>query len=321
MIGNHHGAVWNLRRRRRIALALQGGGAHGAFAAGVLDRLLETGLTPDRISGVSSGALIAVMLAQGWAADGAAGARQAVGRLWDRVATAHAASGIGNGPLASWLWGADLSANPLWQGVATVMQLFSPEQLNPLGRNPLRSVVTELLDRDLLTSQAAPRLVVGATDVETGIAVLFRNEDITVDVLLASTCLPFLFPPVELEGRLLWDGAYSANPPLQPLLEPEPPDELVLIRTQPRRRRTRPTTQAEIFNRLNEIAFQRAIESELAALPRSIRLTNYEADAALADLPITSKVNADGNFLRALFAAGRASARQAEEAAEPLAAD
>ncbi|MGH7077554.1 MAG: patatin-like phospholipase family protein [Acetobacteraceae bacterium] len=310
-----------MRRHRSVALALPGGGAHGAFAAGVLDRLLETGLTPDRVSGVSSGALIGTMLAQGWAADGARGARRAVGRLWDRVAAAHAASGIGNGPLAHWLWGADLSNNPLWQGVATVMQLFSPEQLNPLGRNPLRSVVTELLDRDLLTSQAAPRLVVGATDVETGSAVLFRNEDITVDVLLASTCLPFLFPPVEREGRLLWDGAYSANPPLQPLLEPDPPDELVLIRAQPRRRTTRPTTQAEIFDRLNEIAFQRATESELAALPRSIRLRNYEADAALADLPIASKVNADGNFLRALFAAGRASARQGEATAEPLAAD
>lgn len=313
--------MWNVRRHRRVALALQGGGAHGAFAAGVLDRLLETGLAPDRVSGVSSGALIGTMLVQGWAADGAAGARNAVTRLWERVALAHATSGIGNGPLARWLWGADLSANPLWQGLATAMRLFSPEQLNPFGRNPLHPVLTGLLDRDLLISAAAPRLVVGATDVETGAAVLFTNADITVDVLLASTCLPFLFPPVEREGRLLWDGAYSANPPLQPLLEPDLPDELVLIRAQPRRRTARPASQAEIFNRLNEIAFQRAIESELAALPRSIRVTNYEADAALADLPISSKVNADGNFLRALFAAGRASVHQREETAEPLAAD
>lgn len=313
--------MWSLRNPRRIAVAVPGGGAHGAFAAGVLDRLLETGLTPDRIAGVSSGALIGAMLAQGWAAGGAEGARLAVGRLWERIAVAHAASGIRNGPLARWLWGADLSSNPLWQGMATAMRLFSPEQLNLFGHNPLRAVLSGLLDRDLLASQAAPRLVVGATDVETGIPVLFENKDITVDVLLASACLPFLFTPIEIEGRLLWDGAYSANPPLQPLLQPERPDELVLIRAQPRRRKARPATQAEIFNRLNEIAFQRSLEAELAALPPSIRVTSYEADAALAELPISSKLNAEENFLRALFAAGRESVRRGEEPTGRLAAE
>ncbi len=312
--------MWIMRRRRAVALALQGGGAHGAFSAGVVDRLLETGLAPGRISGVSSGALIGTMLAQGWAGGGPEGAREAVKRLWERVAEAHAASGFSNGPLARWLWGADLSRNPLWKGVETAMRLFSPEQLNPLGHNPLRPLISELLDRSLLASDAAPRLTVAATDVETGAPVLFQNEQITAEVLLASACLPFLFPPVEIEGRILWDGAYSANPPLQPLLRPDLPDELVLIRAQPRRRPGRPGTQAEIFNRQSEIAFQRALEVELAMLPRSIRLTDYEPDEALAALPISSKLNAEENVVRALFAAGREIVRRREEASRGVAA-
>lgn len=301
-------------------MALQGGGAHGAFTAGVLDRLLETGLTPDRVSGVSSGALIGTMLAQGWAADGAPGARKAIARLWERVAETHAVSPLRNGALERWLWGADLSKNPVWQSAAMAMRLFAPAQLNPLGHNPLRPVVADLLDPGLLVSAGAPPLVVGATDVETGAAVLFKNDEITVEVLLASACLPFVFPAAEVNGRLLWDGAYSANPPLAPLLSPDPPEELVLIRAQPRRRPGRPGTQAEIFNRMNEIAFQGVIEAELATLPRSIRLRNYEADAALAGLPITSKLNPEEDLLRALFAAGRETARLHEKDVEGVAA-
>ncbi|MGH7120632.1 MAG: patatin-like phospholipase family protein [Acetobacteraceae bacterium] len=304
--------MWSTRKRRAVALALPGGGVHGAFSAGVLDRLLEDGLAFDRVSGVSSGALIATALTQGWAAGGAAGARRAVERLWERIAEVHAASGISNGPLARWLWGADLAANPLWQGVETAMRLFSPEQLNPLGHNPLRPIVSELLDQRLLASPAAPRLTVAATDVETGAPVMFHNAEITVEALLASACLPFLFPPVEIDGHLLWDGAYSANPPLKPLLEPDLPEQLVLIRTQPRRHPGRPATQAEIFNRQNEITFQRALEAELATLPRSVRLREYEPGTALAALPLSSKLNAEENFVRGLFAAGREAARLRE---------
>jgi len=310
--------MWIMRRRKRVALALQGGGAHGAFTSGVLDRLLETGLTPDRVSGVSSGALVGTMLVQGWAAGGAPGAREAIGRLWERVAEAHAVSSLRNGPVQRWLWGSDISSNPLWQGMETALRLFAPEQLNPLGHNPLRPVIADLLDPDLLASPSAPRLVVGTTDVETGRAIVFRNEAITVDVLLASACLPFVFPAVEIDGRLLWDGGYSGNPPLGPLLHPDPPEELVLIRAQPRRRPGRPTTQAEIFNRLNEIAFQGVLEAELAALPRSVQVTSYDADAELANLPISSKLNAEESFLRALFAAGRETIRRRELSAENL---
>jgi NTE family protein len=313
-------SMWTMRTPRRIALALQGGGAHGAFASGVLDRLLETGFAPDRVCGVSSGALLGTMLAQGWAKAGPAGARAAIARLWERVADAHAMSPVQNGPFERWLWGPDLSRNPVWHGLEAAMRLFGPAQINPLGHNPLKRMLADLLDPELLASAAAPRLTVGATDVETGEAVLFRNEEITVDVLLASTCLPFVFPAVEVNGRLLWDGAYSGNPPIGPLLAPDPPDDLVLIRAQPRRRPGLPASQGDILNRLNEIAFQGVLEAELRSLPASVRLIGYEADSALAGLPISSKLNAEESFLRALFTAGRESALSREKASDPLAA-
>lgn len=311
--------MWTIRKHRSVALALQGGGAHGAFSAGVLDRLLEKGFAPSRISGVSSGALIATALVQGWAANGAEGARAAVKRLWEKIAEAQAANGMDNGALGRWL-GADLADNPFWQTVSAAFKLFAPDQINPLGHNPLRPLIAGFLDRNLLSSAAAPRLIVGATDVETGAPVLFDNADITVEVLLASTCLPFLFPSVEINGRLLWDGAYSANPPLAPLLEADLPDELVLIRAQPRRHPGRPGTPDEIFNRQVEIAFQRALEAELARLPPSIRLTDYEPDEELAALPISSRLHAEGNFIRALFIAGREAAHRREASAPGAAA-
>lgn len=292
----------------RIALALQGGGAHGAFTWGVLDRLLEDGLCVPRVCGVSSGALSAVMLAQGMARGGAEQARAAMRVLWERIGQAHALSPVRNGPLERWLWGWDLSNSVAWQGLETAMRLFSPAQLNPFGHNPLRGVIEDVLDRSALTSPAAPRVTVAATDVETGQAVLFGNEQIDVDVLLASTCLPFVFPAVEIGGRVYWDGGYTGNPPLGPLLSAPAPEELILIRAQPTRRPGVPRTPAEIMNRLNEIACQSVLDAELRSLPPGLRLTVYEADAALRDLPISSKFNAEPDFLTELFRAGRAAA-------------
>lgn len=293
---------------RRTALALQGGGAHGAFAWGVVDRLLEDGEAFDAVCGVSSGALLAVALAQGWARGGAEGARREMRKLWRRISQAHAFSPVRNGPVERWLWGWDMSNSLAWQGLEAVMRLFSPAQLNPFGHNPLRAVAHDLLDRRVLASAAAPRVTVAATDVETGSAALFGNAEIDVDVLLASCCLPFVFPAVRIRGRAYWDGGYSGNPPLRPLLAAAP-DELVLVRAQPIRRKGEPTTPAAITNRLNEIACHGVLEAELAALPDSIVLRSYSADGFLGRLPISSKFNGEPDFLSELFEAGRAAAR------------
>jgi NTE family protein len=294
-----------------VALALQGGGVHGAYAWGVLDRLLEDGMSVGRVCGVSSGALLATMLVQGLVKGGPTGARREMQRLWARIGQANMFSPLQNGPMERWLWGSDMSNSLMWQGVETALRMFSPAQLNPFGLNPLQAVIGDLLDRDALRHPSAVPLTVAATDVETGRAVHWTNGDITLDVLLASCCLPFVFHAVEIDGRSYWDGGYSGNPPLGPLLLPRPPAELVLIRAQPISRAGAPATPADILNRLNEIACHGVLEAELATLPATVRLVEYGADEALGSLPPSSKFNADSSFLNQLFNAGRAAAKMA----------
>lgn len=291
-----------------IALALQGGGAHGAFAWGVLDRLMEQGQRVDSVCGVSSGALTGVMLVQGLVEGGPEGARAAMRRLWRRVATAHAMSPLQSSPFERWLWGNDLSNSFMWQGLEMAMRLFSPAQLNPFGHNPLRPLLQDLVRPELLADPRAPKLTVAATDVVTGRAALFGNGEITTDVLLATTCLPFVFPAVQIGDRAYWDGGYAGNPPLGPLLAPEPPAELILVRAQALTRHGVPSSPMEITNRLNEIACQNVLLAELAALPASVRLRSYDADEALLHLPISSKFNGEESFLHELFTAGRSAA-------------
>ena len=291
-------------------LALQGGSAHGAFTWGALDRVLEAEITFDAVCGVSAGAILAVAMIQGLVENGIPGARASMRRLWDGISAAGAMSLVQRSPLERFFYGSDLSSNVMWAGLETTMRLFSPHQLNPMGHNPLRGLLEDMLRPELLRSPEAPRLYVGVTDVETGAAVMFSGAEITVDVLLASTCMPLVFPAVEIGGRAYWDGGYSGNPPLWPLLNPLPRD-LVLIRGQPERRRGVPRTPAEIMNRLNEIACHTVLETELSALPPGLRLVSVDADPALADLPISSKFNTDTPFLMELFQAGRLAAGRA----------
>ena len=188
------------------------------------------------------------------------------------------------------------------------MRLFSPAQLNPFGHNPLWYFLRDLVDQRLLRDLRAPQLFVSATDVETGRAVIFDNATIDVDVLCASSCLPFVFPAVQIKGRAYWDGGYAGNPPLGPLLRPDLPAELILVRAQAAYRPGVPATPTEITNRLNEIACQNVLAAELAALPASVKLRSYDADDALLHLPISSKLNGEEAFLKELFEAGRATA-------------
>jgi NTE family protein len=294
---------------KRVALALQGGGSHGAFTWGVVDRLLEKGQQIDTICGVSSGAMIGVMVTQGLVRGGPAGARAEMRRLWQRVSHAHALSPLQAAPLERWLWGSsDLSNSVLWQGMEMAMRMFSPAQFNPFGHNPMRPMLEDLIEPHLLTDPSAPELTVAATDVVTGEATFFGNAAINVDVLCASACLPFVFPAVEIDGRAYWDGAYAGNPPLGPLLRPRAPDELILVRAQAAHRPGVPMTPTEINNRLNEIAWQNVLAAELAALPASVSLRSYDADDALLHLPISSKLNGEEAFLMELFECGRLAA-------------
>ncbi|MGP8026058.1 MAG: patatin-like phospholipase family protein [Acidocella sp.] len=300
----------------RITLALQGGGAHGAFTWGVLDRLLEEGLEFAAITGVSSGAMNAAMAVQGYVHNGPAGARAALRQLWTRIGEANVFSNFAT-PM-DWLWGWDKSielGNELaWTGLTNVLRVLNPDQMNPLGQNPLAPLIEGLLDEDAIRDPSAPRLYVGATDVETGESKVFSNAEIGVRHLLASACLPMMFPAIEINGRHYWDGGYSCNPPLAPVLVPRP-DRLVLVRAQPRQRKGVPNSTADIVHRLHEIAFQAPLDAELSMLPRHTRLLDISADEALARHPLTSKMNTEKGFLEHLFTAGRDAAETALHAA------
>ena len=300
----------------RIALALQGGGAHGAFTWGVLDRLLEDGLEFSAITGVSSGAMNAAMAVQGYVQNGPAGARAALRQLWTRIGEANVFSNFAT-PM-DWLWGWDKSlelGNELaWTGLTNVLRVLNPDQLNLLGQNPLASLIEGLLDIEAIRDPSAPRLFVGATDVESGESKVFSNAEIGVRHMLASACLPMMFPAIEINGRHYWDGGYSCNPPLAPVLAPRP-DQLVLVRAQPRQRKGVPNSTADIVHRLHEIAFQAPLDAELSMLPRHTKLLDISADVALARHPLTSKMNTEKGFLEHLFIAGREAAETALHAA------
>ena len=215
------------------------------------------------------------------------------------------------------MWGWDksreLGNEMAWQGLTNALRIFSPGQLNPFGQNPLEPLLREMLDLPAIRDPAAPRLYVAATDVESGRAQIFDNARISVDVLLASSCVPMMFPAVNIGGRHYWDGGYSCNPALLPVLTPKP-DRLVLVRAQPRARKGVPNSTADIVHRLHEIAFQAPLDAELLALPKGVLLQDISADAALARHPLISKMNTEKAFLDVLFAAGWEAAGQAAAA-------
>ena len=268
------------------------------------------------ITGVSSGAIIAAMAVQGQVKGGPEGARAAIAKLWKGIAAAHVFSGMSSDSPLDWLWGKsmELGNEFAMSGFTNALRMFSPGQLNPMGQNPLAPLVSEMLDTDALRHPSAAKLFVGATDVESGEAKVFTNAEIGVRHLLASACIPMMFPAVEINGRHYWDGGYSCNPPLAPVLTPRP-ERLILIRAQPRIRKGVPTSTSDIVHRLHEIAFQAPLDAEISLLPRNTRLLEISADEALGKHPLISKMNTEKGFLDNLFAAGRAAADAALQVA------
>ena len=296
--------------RSETVLALQGGGAHGAFTWGALDYLLEQGITFDAITGVSSGAMIGAMAVQGMVKAGPQGAREAVSKLWTMVIESNILSNFPATPF-DWMWDTPkmLGTDFAWNGLTQALRMFDPALLNPLQQNPLEPLLHLLLDTKALCAPGAPRLYVGATDVETGEAKIFNNEDVTISTLLASACIPMMFPSIKINGRSYWDGGYSCNPPLAPVLTPLP-KRLILIRAQARQRSGVPTATADIVHRLHEIAFQAPLAAELSMLPPSLEVLDIPADEALAQHPLNSTLNTDRRFVEGLFAAGRKEAEK-----------
>ncbi|MCP4619026.1 MAG: patatin-like phospholipase family protein [Bradyrhizobium sp.] len=313
------------RRREPVLvdLALQGGGSHGAFTWGVLDRLLEEPwIKIEAISGTSAGAMNAAVLVDGWSRDGAAGARAALDAYWQRVSRAAAFSPLQRSPLERMLGRWTLDTSPAYLAMDMMSRIFSPYDLNPTGFNPLRQVLAESIDFERLASSPI-KLFITATNVHTGRGRIFRNSQVTPDVLLASACLPTMFRAVEIDGEPYWDGGFAGNPTITPLIRESDAFDTILVQINPRERRTTPKSAGDILDRLNEISFNAPLMKEL----RMIALLRQAADPgggegarwarmrthrimndSLAEFGASSKLNAEWEFLALLKAEGRKSA-------------
>ena len=308
-----------------IDLALQGGGSHGAFTWGVLDRLLEEPwLHIAAISGTSAGAMNAAVLAYGWTDGGAAGARAALDRYWERVSRAAAFSPLQRSPLDRLMGRWTFDTSPLYIAMDLMSRVLSPYDLNPLGLNPLRSILAESIDFERLV-RSPIKLFVTATNVHTGRGRIFRNAEITAEVLLASACLPTMFRAVEIDGEPYWDGGYAGNPTITPLIRESDAHDTILVQINPRERPETPRSAADILNRINEISFNSPLMKELRmiALLRQVAdpgtgegarwaqmRTHRIATDLLTQLGASSKLNAERDFLALLRTEGRRAASQ-----------
>ena len=258
-----------------IDLALQGGGAHGAFTWGVLDRLLEEDwLTVDGISGTSAGAMNTAVMASGHALGGAEGARAALETFWQAVSASGKYSLVRRGPLDMLTGRWTLENSPAFLAGEMMSRVFSPYDLSPLGANPLKQILAETVDFGALAGSPI-KLFITATNVRTGAGRVFRNADITPDVLLASGCLPTLFQAVEIDGESYWDGGYIGNPTITPLVRECQSHDTILVQINPVERPGVPRSARDIHNRLNEISFNAPLLKEL----RMIALLHKVADA------------------------------------------
>jgi NTE family protein len=306
-----------------IDLALQGGGSHGAFTWGALDRLLEeTRFKIEGVSGTSAGAMNAAVLADGFALGGAKGAQAALETYWRHVSEASRFSPFQRSPVDRMLGRWTMDNSPLVFMLNTMSRIFSPYDLNPSGSNALLPILEKEINFERL--RASPiKVFITATNVRTGRPRVFRNADITPDVLLASACLPTVFQAVEIDGESYWDGGYSGNPTLTPLVNELVSDDTIIIPINPVERRGTPTSASEILNRLNEVSFNAVLIKELRmmALLRQTadpgtgegaqwaRMRVHQVPNKIMDtLGSSSKMNAEWDFLSMLRDEGRKAA-------------
>ncbi len=269
------------RHEKSVNLALQGGGSHGAFTWGVLDRMFEEDrLWIEAISGTSAGAMNAVVATQGMYDGGAAGARLALEDFWRAVSVAGQASPIRRTPLDMWAGSWSLDASPAYLMSDLLSRMASPYDLNPLGFNPLRDVVRDFIDFDKVAGCSDMGLYISATNVETGRARVFHREEVTLDVVMASACLPTLFKAVEIDGVPYWDGGFMGNPVLFPFIDHSPSADIVIVQINPLLRTGTPRRARDIQNRVNEITFNGSLLRDLRTIDLIHRLIE---DGALSD--------------------------------------
>ena len=312
--------------KKKVNLALQGGGAHGAFTWGVLDHLLEDGrLDIEAITGASAGAMNAVVFCEGYLEDGRAGARRRLEEFWRSVSSESALSPMQRQAFDTFFKGWNMQSTPAYWWMDLMTHYASPYEFNPLNINPLRDHLARMVDFDKVRACKDIQLFVAATNVQTGKISVFERQHLTADHIMASACLPFLFQAVEIDGAPHWDGGYMGNPALFPLFYKSACPDIVIVQVNPIQRAGAPRSAREIQDRVNEISFNGALLGEL----RSIDFVNRLVDEGklsrdrymrpimhrigggqpLADFGASSKLDTSWPFLTKLRDIGRSAAK------------
>lgn len=319
-----------------INLALQGGGAHGAFAWGVMDKLIEDGrLVIDGISGTSAGSMNAVVYAYGRTTGGADGAREALENFWKAVSDSGQRYSLVKQMFQNpFSLGAKSifscpAASPTFEAMKFLTDSFSPYQLNPTNWNPLLDLLNQQVDFDRLNQCRETKLFLSATNVRSGKVRVFNTQEITASAVMASSCLPHLFQAVEIDGEHYWDGGYMGNPSLFPLFYNTTVGDVLIVHINPIERNHLPKTSTEIYDRVNEVTFNSSLIKELRSVAfvqklldegwlkdeyrdqlMYVRIHSLRADKALADLSAASKFFSEWDFLIMLRDRGRDYAQQ-----------
>jgi NTE family protein len=318
--------------RRPVNLAIQGGGAHGAFAWGVLDKLLEDDrLALDAITATSAGSMNAVVMAYGMSLGGRDGAREKLAEFWRAISYAGAIySPVRRTPWESWLnlHHAAADVSPGFFMFQALTSLLSPYQFNPFDLNPLRNVLRAVVDFEQLRAcPRATRLFLSATNVRTGKIRVFENPEISVDVVLASACLPYIFKAVEIDGQHYWDGGFLGNPAIYPVIYRGASRDVIIVHVNPLVRETLPVTAPEIFDRMNEISFNSSLMREMRAIAfvsrlldedellddrryRKMLIHSIRDDKEMNQHGVASKLDPDWDFLCHMRDTGRKAAER-----------
>jgi NTE family protein len=311
--------------RRKIALALQGGGSHGAFTWGVLDRLLEDpSFEIIGVTGTSAGAMNAICLAEGLAEGGPEQARRRMREFWEAVGKMP-----GLGGLLRWIPGETLAhmrieQTPPYMMLDAIRRNLTPDQFNPTKANPLRELLASMIDFDRIRDNTDLIVQVCATNVRTARRRVFSNKDMSVDAVMASATLPDLFPAVEIDGEKYWDGGFSGNPAMAGLIRVLPACDFIIVRIDPVIRKEMPSSARDIHDRVTELSFNTTFWLELSAIAVILRLVDegelrrdrfarlffhaIEASDQLEKIPPSTKLNNAPAFLTYLFELGRTTA-------------
>lgn len=314
--------------KKKLKLALQGGGAHGAYAWGVIDALLEDGrIEIEALVGTSAGAMNATVAAYGLCTGGPDRARLLLHKFWKMASDAGRTGPLQPTPLDKMISRGNMEYSPLWSVYDAMSRIFSPYEMNPQNINPLRDIIAQVVDfEELRRTQSDVRLFVAATNVLNGRLRVFEHHEMTADTVMASACLPFLFQAVEIEHEYFWDGGYSGNPPIFPLIYAGGTNDILIVQINPVNIPDVPRTSRAILDRVNTLSFNSSLMREMRAIQfvsdlldagelnrekyTRINVHTIDAEAELAQFSVSSKLNPDWEFLTYLHEIGRRKAKR-----------